>query len=100
MKTYEPQSIPEVELGLDGWRTGEWPSRIIADQFSDPMMVGDHKVNGSVADEIRHLFEVWEVETLTILEMWVGYVQASEGEGAPISVEDFILATYEVLKDE
>lgn len=87
--------LGEIEAAIASWQMGSSVAKSYRDYPEDEPI----DINIERADEIADVIQRHEFHTEKLIELWVGYVEASEGEGTEVSVEDFILATHIILKE-
>ena len=84
------QMVTDTETALSHWWCGT--------KFSDILEGGTEYTEDAVRGAL--LFDQSEEDTIKLLTLWRGYLDASANEETQPSVEDFILATYVVQQEE
>jgi hypothetical protein len=84
------QQITDTEVALSHW----WCGTDFSDMEEDDVDFTEDALKGA------ELLDQFDDLTIELLTLWRGYLHANEDTGVQPSVEDFILATYVVNRDE
>lgn len=100
MKEYEAKNPLEVDRAVDAWRTGESEADVWESGAEMHMEFPDEEIfHFETTMEMIGVLRETDIDALKLLELWIGYVQASWSEGIlNPTVEDFVLATYIALE--